>query len=174
MFAALKHCDHPDVLIELAGITNHYCFNNDLANQKEFINSSNILWLLTIIDKNLTNRYLSAIFSLTLLGIVENHNVTINYQEQEIIRKFNSILTNIDGDSDDEEPVTIKDSIIEESEENNSVSSVSKSLSHNSARRLENAQMLNIEKREKFKKKTSSNSVMNILKTRGSNKELKL
>ena len=98
-----------------------------------FINSKNILWLLTVIQDNLGDRYLSCICSLTLLGIVENHIVPIKYQEQEIIRKFNYILQNIEevSELEVEGEVEARDILYEQSMEEsdykrsqNSVSSI--------------------------------------------------
>jgi hypothetical protein len=89
------------------GVVNFYS-THESEYQSEFINSETILWLLRVIDDHLANkskinRFLCCLCSLTLLGIVDKHNVEISYQEQEIIRKYNKILRNLDDPEESEE-----------------------------------------------------------------------
>lgn len=122
VFFALKLCKIPEILCQLVDVVNFYS-NHESEYQSEFINSETILWLLRVIDDHLANkskinRFLCCLCSLTLLGIVDKHNVEISYQEQEIIRKYNKILQNLDDpDEDEENNHEHGSSILEESDE---------------------------------------------------------
>ena len=105
MFFALKLCKIPEILCQLVDVVNFYS-NHESEYQSEFINSETILWLLRVIDDHLgnrsrINRFLCCLCSLTLLGIVDKRDVEISYQEQEIIRKYNKILQNLDDLDED-------------------------------------------------------------------------
>jgi hypothetical protein len=72
---------------------------------KQIINPDTILWLLELIKTNIENKHLSCLCSLTLLGIVEKHELEIEYQQQAIIKLFNQILLRMElfqkNDGDD-------------------------------------------------------------------------
>lgn len=48
---------------------------------KQIVNSETVVWILDLIKKNIDNKHLSCLSSLTLLGIVENHEIEIEYQQ---------------------------------------------------------------------------------------------
>ena len=75
------------------------CFN-------QIVNSETVVWILDLIKKNIDNKHLSCISSLTLLGIVENHEIEIEYQQQAINKSFNQIFQRMEifHDQDDSSP----------------------------------------------------------------------
>ncbi len=60
--------------------------------QKEVISPDTILWLLKILKKHDEDQLLACRAGVTLLEIVQVHQIKFDYQEVAIIRKFNKAL----------------------------------------------------------------------------------
>lgn len=114
VFKALMKCRSSKVLIKMLKVLQYYSDSFKSQKDKErsscwsdLINADSILWLLNLIIKHIKNKYLCCLASLTLLGIVENHQIIIDVHEQAIKKAFNRVFLSMENfeiqESTDEE-----------------------------------------------------------------------
>ena len=96
VFKALLFSKRRRILYRLLDVINFYV-SHRTTHQHEVLEPMIVLWMLSILEKHRQDSQLCLLAARTLLKLVDNHQITFDYQEMAVIKKFNRALENIDG-----------------------------------------------------------------------------
>ena len=102
VFKALLKSSNMKILYLLLDVINFYIMHETEC-QKDVINPSTILWMLSIIDQHKNDIDLCVLAAKTVLRVVTHHEFDFEHQEIAIIRTFNRALNFVTEEEESEE-----------------------------------------------------------------------